>query len=110
VAAVTGLVEYIMETHFVRRPRKFQDKLENALEGVVYQQTPLDKLVIRTKLAADTLAYYDRHPEDGRFTLKDIDAAINGLAKRGFLLEINGVRLERWLETVEAGSSPAGPY
>lgn len=90
-----------METHFVSRKQRFHTRLNSVLEGVVYNKTPSDRLVLKDDIVAAAVRHFGDHPEDGPGpTPREVCGTVDSLAERGFLLEVNGVRLERWLEEI----------
>jgi hypothetical protein len=88
-----------MQTHYVRRAVRHNVRFATPLESLVYSRVPSDRLVTRPDVLDDLRGHLARHPDEGPFDAREAEGAVATLAERGFLKEVHGVRLERWLET-----------
>lgn len=92
-----------METHFVRVRPKTGVALNGPLESLVLDHVPAGRLSVMADIQERVSAYFSRHPDEAKTysnrSPKDVRGSVSALAERGFLKEINGVRLERWLGT-----------
>lgn len=93
----------MLQTHYVKtRPRSSEKSLNDVLSSLVYSVIPGDILLTKQSILDKVYTYYNQHPDECRGLTKrntDISRAVENLTKNGFLKELHGIRISRWLDT-----------
>lgn len=90
-----------MLTHYIRRKKKpgFSNKLNNALESIIVNAMPMDRLL--TVDQAYTEAARCLKQEEITVPKREtFGPLLEDLAQRGFLVELHGARLQRFIDSV----------
>lgn len=91
-----------MLTHYVRRLKPPNKPLGGPLQSLLLQIVPADKLVVQDEVLRSFHDYCTVKSSEVRGlprNKQDVCGALNTLVEQGFVREVNGTRLSRWLDT-----------
>jgi hypothetical protein len=101
VKRILARTRVMMQTHYARRRKKLgvSTRLNSALESVVVQAVPPDRLVTIDQLrpAVTARCHAEGEPPPGHAALPKL---LEDLARRGFLAELHGTRVQRFVDSV----------
>lgn len=91
-----------MKTHYAKRTGKLGQKFETSIESIIYQIIPDDSLLTKSDIQEKISLYIKQKPLEfsGRVGLKEIDSCILNLCQKGYLKEIFGIKLEKFIKTL----------
>lgn len=91
-----------MKTHYAKRNGKPGQRFETSIESIVYQIFPDDCLLTKNEIQEKIALYIKQKPFEvnGRVGSKEIDSCIVNLCQKGYLKEIFGVKLEKFIKTL----------
>ena len=89
-----------VKTHYLRLKLPRDVRFSSELESIVYEKATADRLLTSFELQQRVHAYLVDHPGlKLNFTPRQLEGIIQGLVDKRALQEVNGVRLERFLES-----------
>lgn len=91
-----------MKTHYAKVDPKPEQKFETQIESVLYHIIPNDCLLTKNEIEDKLFVYIKNKPEEinKRLSFKEIDSCISNLCHKGYLKEIFGIKLEKFIKTV----------
>lgn len=91
-----------MKTHYAKVDPKPGQKFETQIESVLYHIIPNDCLLTKNEIEDKLFVYIKNKPEEinKRLSFKEIDFCISNLCHKGYLKEIFGIKLEKFIKTV----------
>lgn len=91
-----------MKTHYARRAKKYgtQNRLNNHLESAVLLAIPEDELVTVNEELYQDVVRQCRADDEPAPSRQGLAAVMEDLARREFLVELHGTRIERLVESI----------
>ena len=92
-----------LQNHYLKTRPKNNTEIKTPLQSIIY--SVIDDSLLKTKpqIIEDILNYLCLKPEEkeniGHLSKKNIEGSIDILTQNGFLKEINGVRLLRFIDS-----------
>lgn len=87
-----------LKTHYVRLRAPFHRRLASPLEGLVYQAVPDDRLVTFEDVWGAVRGACPKNGTARPVSRKALEGVLAGLAERGFVCELHGVKLNRLVQ------------
>jgi hypothetical protein len=91
-----------MKTHYAKRNGRTGQKFDTSIESILYQILPDDCLLTKNEIQEKLNLYFKQKPSEsiGRFGSKELDSCIFNLCQKGYLKEIFGIKLEKFIKTL----------
>lgn len=91
-----------MLTHYIRRSKKvgLGSKVESPIESLLLEACPFDHLVLKPDLITRFYAILARDKEKPPHNSQVVDNLLAGLVQKRFIIEVNGVRIEKLIDTL----------